>query len=138
MAETLAGGNIIHDLGYLESGLTFSLAQLVLCDEIVSWIRAFTKDFEVNEETIALDVIEKAGHFGQYLSTDHTLKHYRERWYPSIFERGNYMAWKDSGAKSLTERASEKIDRVLKNHSPEALPDEIRKTLRQITLKAQS
>jgi trimethylamine--corrinoid protein Co-methyltransferase len=40
MAETLGGANLIHDLGYLESGLSGSLAQLVLCNEIVSWIEA--------------------------------------------------------------------------------------------------
>jgi trimethylamine--corrinoid protein Co-methyltransferase len=41
MAETLGGANLIHDLGYLESGLTGSLAQLVICDEIVGWIKHF-------------------------------------------------------------------------------------------------
>ena len=137
VVETLAGGNIIHDLGYLESGLTYSLAQLVLCDEIVSWIKAYTKQIEVSDETLALDVIERTGPVGQFLDTDHTLRHYRERWYPTLFERGNYKSWKESGEKSLTERASERIEKILKDHSPEPLPEKIKKELRKITLSAE-
>ncbi|MCJ7643425.1 MAG: trimethylamine methyltransferase family protein, partial [Candidatus Aminicenantes bacterium] len=72
VVESLAGGNIIHDLGYLESGLTFSFIQLALCDEIVSWIKGFMKGFEVSDETMALDVIAEMGPDGQYLSTRHT------------------------------------------------------------------
>jgi len=138
VVETLAGGNIIHDLGYLESGLTFSLTQLVLCDEIVSWIKSYTKEIEVSEETLALDLIKKVGPTGQFLDTDHTLRHYRERWYPALFERGNYKSWKNAGEKSLTERASERIEKILKDHSPAPLPDETRKRLSEITLKAKS
>jgi len=138
VVETLAGGNIIHDLGYLESGLTFSLTQLVLCDEIVSWIKAYTKDFEVSDETLALDLIKKVGPTGQFLDSDHTLRHYRERWYPTLFERGNYKSWKESGEKSLTERASQRIEKILKEHSPAPLHDKIKKKLREITLKAKS
>ncbi len=85
VVETLAGGNIIHDLGYLESGLTFSFAQLVLCDEIVSWIKAFTKEFEVSDETLALDVIAELGADGDFLNTDHTLKHFQGTLVPDSF-----------------------------------------------------
>ena len=37
--ESLAGPDVVHDLGYLESGLTYSFAQLAICDEIVGWLR---------------------------------------------------------------------------------------------------
>ncbi|MGD8491047.1 MAG: trimethylamine methyltransferase family protein, partial [Anaerolineae bacterium] len=57
MTESLSGGNIIHDMGYLESGLTFSFAQLAICQEIVSWIKAFTSGIQVSDETLALDLI---------------------------------------------------------------------------------
>jgi len=87
VVEALAGSNIIHDLGYLESGLTFSFIQLVLCDEIVSWIKAYMREFEVNEETLALDVIAEVGPDGEFLKTDHTLRHYRDRWYPTGIPR---------------------------------------------------
>jgi len=136
VVETLAAGNIIHDLGYLESGLTFSFVQLALCDEIVSWIKAFTKEFEVNDESLALDVIAEVGPAGEFLKTKHTLKHYRERWYPSLFERANYESWLEKGGKTLTERASEKITKILVEHKPEPLPDKTAEKLRKIVQKA--
>lgn len=53
MSETLAGGNIIHDLGYLESGMTFSFAQLLICTEIVNWIKGYTNPIPVDDESLA-------------------------------------------------------------------------------------
>jgi len=136
LVETLAGSNIIHDLGYLESGLTFSFVQLVLCDEIVSWINAFAREYEVNEETLAVDVIAEVGPDGDFLNTDHTLSHYRERWYPTFFERGNYEMWASKGGKSFAARAGEEIDSILAKHQPEVLPVDVRDRLRQIVQSA--
>ncbi len=135
--ETLAGGQIIHDLGYLESGLTFSFTQLVLCDEIVSWIKAFNKEFEVNDETLALDVIAELGPEGDFLQTEHTRKHFRERWYPSLFERASYDIWLKRGGKNLVERAAETVDRILAEHRPDPLPENVRKKIRAIVARTE-
>jgi trimethylamine--corrinoid protein Co-methyltransferase len=138
VVETLAGGNIIHDLGYMESGLTYSFVQLFLCDEIVSWIKGFLKEFEVSDETLALDVIAEVGPEGQYLKTTHTLKHYKERWYPNFFERMNYESWLAKGGKDFSERTSEKIEAILAEHKPEPLQPEVKKRLAEIVRKAET
>jgi trimethylamine--corrinoid protein Co-methyltransferase len=136
VVESLAGGNIIHDLGYLESGLTFSFIQLALCDEIVSWIKGFMKRFDVSDETLALDVIAKMGPDGQYLSTRHTKDHYRERWYPGLFERADYGTWLKNGGKDLSVRARDKIGKVLSEHKPALLPPDIKGRLQEIVHRA--
>ena len=138
LADTLMGGNIVHDLGYLESGLTFSLAQLAICDQIVSWIKAFLKDVEVSEETLALDVIRQVGIEGQYLKTSHTRRHMKDHWYPDLFERGAYNDWKQKGGLSLGERAAERVQKILDEHHPEPLDDKIRLRLHDIVLRASS
>ncbi len=138
LADTLMGGNIVHDLGYLESGLTFSLAQLAICDQIVSWIKAFLKDVEVSEETLALDVIRQVGIEGQYLKTSHTRRHVKDHWYPDLFERGAYNDWKQKGGLSLGERAAERVQNILDEHHPEPLDDKIRLRLHDIVLRASS
>ena len=135
--ETLAGGQIIHDLGYLESGLTFSFSQLTLCAEVVSWIKAFCRDFEVNDETLALDVIAELGPDGDFLQTEHTLRHFRERWYPELFERASYETWLKRGEKSLTKRAGEAVERILTEHRPEPLPAAAREKIRGIVARAE-
>jgi trimethylamine--corrinoid protein Co-methyltransferase len=132
LAETLVGGNIVHDLGYLESGLTFSFAQLVICHEIVSWIEAFLRGVEVSDETLALDVIEQVGPEGMYLATDHSRRHYREGWYPDLFEREPLNEWVERGSKTLAERAGERVAAILGEHQPEPLPDDTRVRLRAI------
>ncbi len=134
--ETLTGSDLIHDLGYLESGLTFSFSHLVFCDEIVNWIRAFTKDVKVNEETLALDVIEEVGPEGNYLKTEHTRKFYKERWYPNLFERDTYDSWIGKGGKTLVERAADKVDLILSEHEPESLSSKIKEKLKGIIHRA--
>jgi trimethylamine--corrinoid protein Co-methyltransferase len=132
LTETLGGGNIIHDLGYLESGLGYSLAQLVICDEIVSWIEAYCQSIEITDETLALDLVAQYRDEGPWLESDHTRRHYRDRWYPRVFERGNYDSWLVRGGHTLAERAAARVEQILREHRPEPLPADVRARLRAI------
>lgn len=138
LTDAMMGGNLIHDLGYLESGLTFSFAQLVICDQIVDWIRALMSEIEVNPESLALDVVRDASSSGKYLSHPHTRRHYREIWYPQLFERGTYTDWISKGGKPLAERAAEKADQLLAEHEPPFLPPALRERIRQMAQSAAS
>ncbi len=120
--ETFSGSHMIHDLGYLESGLTFSFEQLLLCNEIVSWLKAYTSEIEVSDESLAVDVIAQLGPEGDFLSTDHTLSHFKERWYPSSFERATYEKWAKRGERSFSSRAREQIEEILADHEVEPPP----------------
>jgi trimethylamine---corrinoid protein Co-methyltransferase len=132
LAETLVGGNIIHDVGYLESGLSHSHELLAICDDIIGWIGAFLKGIDVSDEALALDVIKAAGHEGNYLATDHTLKHYKSEWYPALFERDTYSAWEGKGCKTMVQRARERVEKILSRHQPEPLPEAVRAQIREI------
>ena len=138
LADVLLGGNIIHDLGYLESGLTYSFAQLAICNQMVDWIKAFLGDIEVSDETLALDEIETIGPGGNYLATKHTKQHFRETWYPDLFERGIFPDWEKKGSKSLIERASERVEKILTEHQPEALPGAVLARLREIVKRVEA
>jgi trimethylamine--corrinoid protein Co-methyltransferase len=137
MAETLGGANLIHDLGYLESGLCGSLAQLVICNELVGWIENFMSPVEVNDETLALDLIDQVGPDGSFLDSDHTMSHFRKRWYPQVFERGNFDQWTEAGGLDLGLRAAQQVDTILKEHQPEPLPEDIQKQLSAIVQRAE-
>jgi trimethylamine---corrinoid protein Co-methyltransferase len=132
LADVFMGGNLIHDLGYLESGLTYSFAQLVICEQMVDWIKGFLREVEVTEETLALDEIERAGAGGMYLSSKHTKKHFKETWYPDLFERGSYTDWEKKGGQTLLQRASARVDKLLLEHQPEPLPEDVKAKLRKI------
>lgn len=136
MADVFMGGNIVHDLGYLESGLTFSFVQLAICDQMIDWIKAFFREIEVNEETLALDVIAQVGAEGQYLKQPHTKKHFRETWYPQLFERGSYNDWTQRGSLPLKERAVRKVSEILEEHLPDPLPGQTQAKLQSIVERA--
>jgi trimethylamine--corrinoid protein Co-methyltransferase len=138
MTDVLCGGNIVHDLGYLESGLTGSLAQLVICDEVLSWMEHFVRGVDINDETLALDLIDQVGPDGQFLDSDHTLKHFRERWYPSLFDRNNYDGWLAKGGQTLAERAAERVATILAEHKPEPLPDDAAQAVQSIVERAEA
>jgi trimethylamine--corrinoid protein Co-methyltransferase len=138
MTDALGGGNIVHDLGYLESGLTGSLAQLVICDEILSWLEHLVRGVEIDDETLALDLIDEVGPDGQFLQSEHTLKHFRERWYPDLFDRNNYEAWLKKGGKTLGQRAAERVETILASHKPEPLPADAARAMHAIVERAEA
>jgi trimethylamine--corrinoid protein Co-methyltransferase len=136
MANILAGSHLVHDLGYLESGLSGSLAQLVICDELVSWLRTCLAELEVTDETLALDLIDEVGPDGHFTDSDHTLAHFRERWYPTVMERYDYQGWLARGGEDLGQRAAARADEVLEEHQPELLPTDVRRGLQAVVERA--
>jgi trimethylamine--corrinoid protein Co-methyltransferase len=133
----LSGGNMIHDMGYMESGLMGSLELVVIEDEIVSWIKACTKGLEINEETLALDLIHEHALSGDFLGTDHTLRHVREiEWQPRLVDRQNYDRWVESGATSMRDRARAKIEEILAAEPRKVLPSDVEKRISAIAERA--
>ena len=123
----LAGANLIHDSGYLESGLTSSHESIVLADEVHGFVRRILQGIQVDTETIALDVIDEAGPGGAFLTTEHTMKHFTgEFWFPRLFDRERYPKWKESGSRTLLERLNEEANRILEEHTPEPITDATR------------
>ncbi|OGO59127.1 MAG: hypothetical protein A2V85_17040 [Chloroflexi bacterium RBG_16_72_14] len=136
LVDALAGGHLLHDSGYLESGLTGSLAQLVICDEIAAWIRAAIAPVRIDDETLSLDLIDALGPDGSFLEADHTLAHYRERWYPSLIDRLSHSAWRAKGARTMGERAAARVDELLAAHKPPPLPDAVAAAIDEILARA--
>jgi trimethylamine--corrinoid protein Co-methyltransferase len=133
----LAGGNMIHDMGYMESGLMGSLELLVIQDEIVSIIKAGSMTgLEFNEENLALDLVHKHALKGDFIGTDHTLRHVRDGWQPRLVDRQNYKQWKDSGGTSMRDRAREEINNILAEEPRQVLSPDIEKQIRAIADRA--
>jgi len=118
-----AGGHLVHDSGYLESGLTGSLAQLAICDEIASWIHVSRQPVALDDEALALDLVDELGPDGSFLEAQHTLDHFREHWYPSLIDRGSRSQWQRRGSLTLGERAARRVDQALADHQAPPLPE---------------
>ncbi len=134
--EALAGSQMTHDIGYLEGGMCNSIEQIVICDELIAYTKQFMRGLEINAETLALDLIDEVGPDGDYMSTRHTLKHFKEDWYPRLFDRRNYDEWAADGSKTLRERAREKALSILESHHAEPLPADAQREIDQIAEQA--
>jgi trimethylamine--corrinoid protein Co-methyltransferase len=134
--EAMVGGQLVHDLGYLESGLSGSLAQLLICAEIVGWIRHALREVEVSEETLVLERVVEKGPEGNYLQEPHTRRHFREHWYPALFDRLTYSQWLAQGGKRLGERAGQRVEEILSQHRPEPLPAPVAAAVHEVVQEA--
>jgi trimethylamine--corrinoid protein Co-methyltransferase len=132
LTETLAGTHLVHDVGYLEGGMTNSLEMIVMADEMIRWVKEFMRGEIVNEETLALDWIDQVGPGGDFMALDHTRNHFREDWYPNLFNRKNYDSWVSQGKPTLRDQAIEEITRILKEHQPDPLAIEISAALQAV------
>jgi len=132
LASTQAGAQLIHDVGYMDNGTTGALDQLVICHEIIGWIKQSMRDLEITDETLALDVIDRvAGEDGDFLGTEHTAAHYRDDHYPDLLDRGNYETWHAQGDPSLRDRARRKVDEILGRHAPRDIPADVLQRLQE-------
>jgi len=132
----LSGANLVHDIGYIESGLTASCEMMVVCDEIIGFVRRLMGGIEITPETLALDVIDQVGPGGTYLTTLHTLKHFREVWYPRVLDRRNYHAWMQAGQPIAIKTARDLARDAIANHRPHPLPPAMLDTLKAIITEA--
>lgn len=137
LTETLAGSNMIHDVGYLESGMCASYEQMAICNDLIGWIKRFVQGMVIDDETLALDLIDELGPDGEYVSSQHTRKHFREDFYPVLLNRQNHDAWLAEGGTTLRERAREQVRTLLAEHQPEPLPADILAELDRIIRRAE-
>lgn len=122
LISTMSGAQLIHDVGYMDNGTTGALDQLVICHEIIGWVKQYMKELIVDDETLALDLIDEVvKNNGDFLQTVHTFEHFREDYYPELTERQNHDTWQKAGSLSLRERARKKVDQILKEHQPISL-----------------
>ena len=138
MMSAWMGTNLVHDVGYLEFGLTYSFDLLVLCDEFIGQIRRMMEGIRVDKEYLAVDCIKRVGPGGHFLDDDHTLDHFKENWQPDLTNRKTHEDWNSQGAKSMGQLAKEKIKGILKNHRPAPLPTEVDAEIERILEEAKS
>ena len=120
-----AGAHLIHDVGYLDNAATGSLVQLVVCHEMIGWIKAYMQPLPVTDETLALDQIrEVVAEDGNFLASANTARHFRDDYYPELAVRRDYTGWLEEGALSIEEKASAYVQAVLDRPAKQRLSDE--------------
>jgi trimethylamine--corrinoid protein Co-methyltransferase len=139
VVAALSGANLIHDVGYLESGLLGSFDMLVMADEVIGMAKRILSGVAVTPETMAVDVIEQVGPGGHYLTQPHTRAHFRdEAWFPTLIDRQMRRSWAASGSQTMAQRVRAKVRDILKNHQPLPLPEGVEESLKEIVARAEA
>lgn len=127
----MAGINLIWGAGMLEGHSLWSNAQLVIDAEMCGMVGRYLEGVAVNDETIALGVIDSVGHFPQtYLDHQHTVDRWKgERYLPLVSSREVYGVWAEKGGQDVLARAGEKARELLAKHRPAPLPPEVDREL---------
>ncbi len=111
-----------------------SLAMAVIDDEIYADVFRLIRGIAVDEDRLALDVIDKVGPMGNFLAQRHTMKYLREG------EMRNSTLWdkrtmdkaRTEGIRPIQEAARERARQILKEHEPVPLDRDVRTELSRI------
>lgn len=128
----LGGNNLVHDVGYLEAGLTTSPEMIVFASEMISMMRQFVRGVSLDADALALEVIDAVGPGGDFLSTNHTMEHFRGFWEPALFNRRRVEDWVEAGSRRLGERLRERTIALMEEHEPEPLAEALREEIEYI------
>lgn len=114
LPAVLAGVNLITCGGTLDSTLLEHHALLVLDDEACGSALRLARGIEVNEETLALDLIRQVNYRGNYLAEMHTAAHFRKEHYqPRLFVRDPWDSWEKGGSRSALDNARARARDIL-------------------------
>jgi trimethylamine--corrinoid protein Co-methyltransferase len=129
----LIGGNMIHDVGYIEQGLTSSMELMVASDEIIDMVKRILRGIPVTDDTMALDVMDTVGPSGHYLEHDHTYNRFKtEIWRPKLLDRQNWENWTATGSKRYGERVHERVIELLETETEPLFDEAMYKELRRV------
>jgi trimethylamine--corrinoid protein Co-methyltransferase len=133
----LAGADLMCGVGLLEDSSCLYLEQIVIDDEIIGAIARLIRGQWADDDTLALDVIEKVGPGKDYLAQRHTMNHLKtEIFMPNLIDRRSYDAWSQAGSKTLVDAARDKTRWILANHKVPALDGEVERKLQGVIEKA--
>ena len=123
LATVVSGGNKIDFHGGVYGEVSWHPFQAILDRDIAGMIGRFIEGIEVNDETLAIDLINAVGPIpGMYLDKAHTRKWWqKEQFIPKVADRLTYPDWIAKGKKTALDYAKERMEEILATHKPKPL-----------------
>lgn len=129
MTSALTGADLVHDVGIMYHDKMVSPELTVLTNEVIDMVRVLMGGIEINEETLALDLIDRLGPENSYITEDHTFNHFRKFWSPKIFDRS---AEKEPGTNDAEDLLNQRTIEILKDHQPKPLSEDLVRELNSV------
>lgn len=139
LALALGGCNIIHvATGNLEQMRLASYEQCLLDNEILGAAFRIVEGITVNKDTLGVEVLKEVGPQGNFLAHSHTLRYLRKtRWVPALTDRRSWEAWEINGAKDMRDRALQQVKKILKEHDPQYVSEDVKEEIDRVAQAAQ-
>ena len=125
MGATMAAKThlVIHAAGILAGYAAMSYEKFIMDLDVLGMLKAYSQGIQVNEETLALDIMKEVGIGGKYLTHPHTFAHCRDTVWPHRFGVRRSVKAVDA-AEELKERALKEKGRLLGSYSvPDSAPE---------------
>jgi trimethylamine--corrinoid protein Co-methyltransferase len=137
---SLAGFNSVWHGGGLYDELTWSPVVMLMDNDIFGMTARVLRGIEVNDETLAVDVIDEVGPIpGHFLNRAHTRKWWKtEIFEPMLADRQPHPEWVESGSKNIVQRAKAKMAEILAKYEPTPLTKEQEKAVAEVLKEAES
>jgi len=122
----LTGAELVHNAGMIGAGKLVCPEAFVLADEIIGATRAAVRSPDLSPEALseAAQTIQAAGSGAEYVSHPHTLEHFRDFWYPRVFDRSNFDPLAEIPPSRLADRLARRAAQLQSEHKPDPLPPE--------------
>jgi|GEM_PF-154872 len=140
LVSALSGGNLQIFQGGSCAELLYHPVLSILDDDIAGWIGRLLEGTTVDDETLAIDLINQVGPIpGHYLNTEHTRKHWRAADYiPKVGDMESYPVWIKSGKKDALALARERMEQLLDTHKPRPLTSAEEQAIEDILKEARA
>ena len=130
----LSGLNLVYEsVGMHASLLSHCLESLVIDNDVIGVCLRCVRGIEVNDDTLALETMREVCLTGpgHYLGHEQTLRLMQSEYvYPAVGDRSSPKEWLETGKPELLTRAREAKERLLSEHFPRHVPDELDEQLR--------
>lgn len=120
----------------LELGMTFSMEQLIIDNDIIAMVKKALEGIPVSEETLGVDQIKKVGVGNNFLALKKTRELVDLPSSPKLIDRRMFGDWFNAGAKDIATRAHETCVDVMKNYEVPALDKDIYASMKALVDKA--
>jgi trimethylamine--corrinoid protein Co-methyltransferase len=115
--------SIIYGVGATDAGSTISYTQMIFDNEIIAGIRRMWGGIEMHDPTEEVELIKSLTPRGNFISTSHTRRSYRQHWYPEIISRDTYDTWREKSV-TIEQICRRKANNILASHQPIPLSSE--------------
>ncbi len=138
MAMALNPGHFINGAGSLLDDSVYSLAELVLDAELFETLVRFAEGYGFTDEDFATDTVIDVGPGGHFLDREHTLENMWTFIRDTSMDRRNWDDWEAQGRPQPPEVATEKAKKILAEHEPDPLPEDVAAELDRIMTSYES